>query len=80
MDEQDKNSTFTYYKVGRSARIFPIDYSDNEFAALAGCDVRTARRVIENSCFESILNHQLCAPESESELNPDSPQTIPIPV
>lgn len=80
MDEQNKNSTFTYYKVGRSARIFPIDYSDNEFAALAGCDVRTARRAIENSCFEFVLNHQLCAPESEPELNPGSPQTIPIPV
>lgn len=79
MDEQDKNSTFTYYKVGRSARIFPIDYSDNEFAALAGCDVRTARKVLGIDCLKPILLKQLCTSEVKSEHAEDGDEVIPIP-
>lgn len=81
MAQQIEKNSFIYNKVGNTARIFPIDYSGNEFANLVGYDKRTIRKVLKASCFSPVLRQLLYVPESRlTSDSEDNDIVIPIPV
>lgn len=81
MAQRTDQSSFTYEKMRNTARIFPIDYSGKEFSRLVKYDERTIRKALKDSCFSTVLQQLLYAPDgyttSDSE---DKDVVIPIPV
>ena len=81
MAQRTDKSSFTYEKIRNTARIFPIDYSGKEFSGLVGYDERTIRKVLKDSCFSTVLQQLLYAPDSYTTSDSeDKDVVIPIPV